>query len=110
MCYLLWYVLERRDAHEPAESTQLPLPFPNTEPMLSPPPTPIVFVLPQHIWATLPLVVQLGSQDHAGTRLSGGARVFALASDKITRRHREREAYVYVRQSTLKQVQQNQES
>ncbi len=36
--------------------------------------------------------------------------MIALAPDKITRRHREREAYVYVRQSTLKQVQQNQES
>ena len=30
--------------------------------------------------------------------------------DKITKRHRELQAYVYVRQSTLKQVQQNQES
>ena len=36
--------------------------------------------------------------------------MIALASDKITRRHREREAYVYVRQPTLKQVQPNQES
>ena len=36
--------------------------------------------------------------------------MIALAPDKITRRHREREAYVYVRQSTLKQVQQNPES
>jgi DNA invertase Pin-like site-specific DNA recombinase len=36
--------------------------------------------------------------------------MIALASDKITKRHRELEAYVYVRQSTLKQVQQNQES
>ena len=36
--------------------------------------------------------------------------MIALAPDKITKRHREREAYVYVRQSTLKQVQQNQES
>ena len=34
----------------------------------------------------------------------------ALAPDKITKRHHERDAYVYVRQSTLKQVQQNQES
>jgi DNA invertase Pin-like site-specific DNA recombinase len=36
--------------------------------------------------------------------------MIALAPNKITRRHRERDAYVYVRQSTLKQVQQNQES
>jgi DNA invertase Pin-like site-specific DNA recombinase len=36
--------------------------------------------------------------------------MIALAPDKITRCHREREAYVYVRQSTLKQVQHNQES
>ncbi len=34
----------------------------------------------------------------------------AATPDKITRRHRELQAYVYVRQSTLKQVQQNQES
>ena len=33
-----------------------------------------------------------------------------LTQDKITGRHRERYAYVYVRQSTPKQVQQNQES
>ena len=32
----------------------------------------------------------------------------AATHDKITRRHRELKAYVYVRQSTLKQVQQNQ--
>ena len=36
--------------------------------------------------------------------------MITLAPDKITRRHRELDAYVYVRQSTLKQVQQNQES
>lgn len=36
--------------------------------------------------------------------------MIALAPDKITKRHRERDAYVYVRQSTLKQVHQNQES
>ncbi len=34
----------------------------------------------------------------------------AATHDKITRRHRELQASVYVRQSTLKQVQQNQES
>jgi DNA invertase Pin-like site-specific DNA recombinase len=33
-----------------------------------------------------------------------------LAQDKITARHRERQAYVYVRQSTPKQVQHHQES
>src|SRR5438128_2227426 len=36
--------------------------------------------------------------------------MMAATHDKITKRHRELEAYVYVRQSTLKQVQQNQES
>jgi hypothetical protein len=36
--------------------------------------------------------------------------MIALAPDKITKRHRQLEAYVYVRQSTLKQVHQNQES
>ena len=36
--------------------------------------------------------------------------MIVLAPNKITKRHREREAYVYVRQSTLKQVQQHQES
>ena len=36
--------------------------------------------------------------------------MMAATHDKITRRHRELKAYVYVRQSTLKQVQQNQES
>jgi len=36
--------------------------------------------------------------------------MITLAPDKITKRHRELDAYVYVRQSTLKQVQQNQES
>jgi hypothetical protein len=36
--------------------------------------------------------------------------MITVAPEKITRRHRELKAYVYVRQSTLKQVQQNQES
>jgi DNA invertase Pin-like site-specific DNA recombinase len=36
--------------------------------------------------------------------------MITVAPDKITKHHRELEAYVYVRQSTLKQVQQNQES
>jgi hypothetical protein len=39
---------------------QLPLPFPDTEPMPTPLPTPVVFLSPQHIWATLPLTMQLG--------------------------------------------------
>ena len=39
---------------------QLPLPFPDAEPMLSPLPTPVVFLPPQHIWATLPLATQMG--------------------------------------------------
>jgi hypothetical protein len=34
----------------------------------------------------------------------------ANTTDKLTARHRERHAYVYVRQSTTKQVQQHQES
>jgi DNA invertase Pin-like site-specific DNA recombinase len=36
--------------------------------------------------------------------------MIALAPEKITTYHRKRDAYVYVRQSTLKQVQHNQES
>jgi len=39
---------------------QLPLPFPDAEPMPSPLPTPVVFLSPQQIWATLPLAMQLG--------------------------------------------------
>ena len=39
---------------------QLPLPFPDPEPMLSPLPTPVVFLSPQQIWATLPLALQMG--------------------------------------------------
>jgi hypothetical protein len=39
---------------------QLPLPFPDPEPMTSPLPTPVVFLSPQQIWATLPLAMQMG--------------------------------------------------
>ena len=39
---------------------QLPLPFPDPEPMLSPPPSPVVFLSPQQIWATMPLAMQMG--------------------------------------------------
>ncbi len=39
---------------------QLPLPFPDPEPILSPLPTPVVFLPPQHLWATLPPTVQMG--------------------------------------------------
>ena len=88
---------------------QLPLPFPDPQPMPSPPPIPVVFLSPQQIWATLPLAMQMGVRTtlvHVFQEVS----MIALAPDKITRHHRERDAYVYVRQSTLKQVQQNQES
>ncbi len=39
---------------------QLPLPFPDPEPMLSPLPTPGVFLAPQQIWATLSPAMQMG--------------------------------------------------
>ena len=39
---------------------QLPLPFPDPELMPSPLPTPVVFLSPQQIWATLPLAMQMG--------------------------------------------------
>ena len=39
---------------------QLPLPFPDPEPTPSPLPTPVVFLSPQHIWASLPLAMQMG--------------------------------------------------
>ncbi len=39
---------------------QLPLPFPDAEPMPTSLPTPVAFASPQHIWATLPLATQMG--------------------------------------------------
>ncbi len=39
---------------------QLPLPFPDPEPMPPPLPTPVAALSAQHIWATLPLAMQLG--------------------------------------------------
>lgn len=39
---------------------QLPLLFPDAEAVPSPLPTPVVFLSPQHIWTTLPLVTQMG--------------------------------------------------
>ena len=39
---------------------QLPLPFPDAEPMPSPLPTQVVFLSPQQIWATLPLTTRMG--------------------------------------------------
>jgi DNA invertase Pin-like site-specific DNA recombinase len=108
----------QEDAHEPAASTQLSPATPSstsltvsrsrTNVVSSPNPSG-VFVPPADLGDLTPGHAD-GSQDHAAPRLSGGARVFVLAPDKITKYHREREAYVSVRQSTLKQVQQNQES
>jgi hypothetical protein len=108
----------QEEAHEPATSMQLSPATPSStsltvsrsraDAVSSADPSGI-FVSPADLGDLAPGHAD-GSQDHAAPRLSGGARVFALAPDKITKRHREREAYVYVRQSTLKQVQQNQES
>ena len=53
---------------------QLPLPFPDTEPMPPPLPTPVVFLPPQHLWATLPLATQMGVRTTRLARLSGGAQ------------------------------------
>jgi hypothetical protein len=39
---------------------QLPLPFPDVEPMPPPLPTQVVCLSPQHIWATLPLATRMG--------------------------------------------------
>jgi hypothetical protein len=105
----------QEDAHEPATNTQLgSATLSSTAPAVSrsgtdagssPDPS-SVFVSPADLGNLTPGYAD-GSQDHAAPRLSGGARVFVLAPDKITKYHREREAYVYVRQSTFKQVQQN---
>jgi hypothetical protein len=64
---------QARNAALPA-LRQLPLPFPDTEPMPSPLPTPVVVLSPQHIWATLPLAMQLGVRTTRLARLSGGAQ------------------------------------
>jgi len=49
-------------AHHAALPTirQLPLPFPDAEPMSRHLPTQVVFLSPQQIWATLPLAMQMG--------------------------------------------------
>jgi hypothetical protein len=108
----------QEDAHESAASTRLSSAIPSSTALAvsrsrtdagSSPNSSGVFVCPADLGDLAPGYAA-GSQDYAAARLSGGARVSALAPDKITRRHRERDAYVYVRQSTLKQVQQNQES
>jgi hypothetical protein len=108
----------QEDAHDPAASTQLSIAtHSSTAPAVSRTRTDAVssadpssvFVSPAHL-GDLASGSPNGSQNHADTRFSGGARVFALAPDKITKHHRQRDAYVYVRQSTLKQVQHNQES
>jgi hypothetical protein len=39
---------------------QLPLPFSDAEPRLSPLPTQVVCLSPPQIWATLPLATQIG--------------------------------------------------
>jgi hypothetical protein len=38
------------------------LPFPDSEPTPSPLPTPVVFLSPQQIWATLPVTMQMGAK------------------------------------------------
>jgi hypothetical protein len=49
-------------AHPSAQPTirQLPLPFPDTEPMSRHLPTQVVFLSPQQIWVTLPLATRMG--------------------------------------------------
>jgi len=108
----------QEDAHEPVAGTQsrtitlsstIPTVSRSGPDAVSSPDSSSVFVSPTDLGDFTPTHAD-GSQGYADTRLSGGARVSALVPDKITKRHREREAYVYVRQSTLKQVQHNQES
>ena len=54
--------MNRSQAHNTAPPVvrQLPLPFLDPEPTPSPLPTPVAFLSPQQIWATLPLALQLG--------------------------------------------------
>jgi hypothetical protein len=54
--------MNRSKAHRSAlpPIRQLPLPLPDAEAMPPPLPPQVVFLSPQHIWATLPLATQMG--------------------------------------------------
>jgi hypothetical protein len=82
MCYPLWYVPERRDAHEPIASTQLstaslsPTSLAISRPRTDATPsadTSSGLVCPAHL-GDLATGHAAGGQDHPGTRLSGGAQ------------------------------------